>query len=257
MRRFLGIIAMIVMLTALIPGCGTVEEPEAPEEPAGLPEKIFEIQDYPKCDGAALTLPMSEAVCAALTGEEIINVHNKIIHNGSDKALENLFSSKADIIFVEKSEEKIKKAAENAGVDVEIVPVAREYYVFYTIEEDEDETAEETDDNTAADTENDKLPGITAEEANSVLLGTSSSNTKYEYGYFLSGYVPERIQIITVDGIYPSAAAVESGEYTFTLHYNAVIRADSPADSGERKIIAAMLDEKGQYLLEEAGYVKL
>ncbi|MDO4482646.1 MAG: hypothetical protein Q4C14_08025 [Bacillota bacterium] len=257
MRKFLGIIAAAVFFSALVAGCGNVEEQEAPQEPVGLPEKIFELQDYPKCDGAALALPMSEAVCAALTGEEIKNVHKKIVHNGSEKALENLLSSNADIIFIPDSEDKIKEAAQNAGIEVEIVPVAREYYIFYTTEDAEPDTSGETGDDAGAAEKEDEQPGITAEEAESVLLGTSSTNTKYEYGYFLSGFIPEKIQIIAVDGICPSAETVESGEYTFTLFYNAVIRADSPADSGERKIIDAMLDEKGQHLLEEAGYVKL
>lgn len=245
MRKSIGIIMIVVIMTALISGCKTGEENDMPEENVGLPEKIFELQDYPKCDGSVLTLPVSEAVCAALTGEEIQNVHSTVIHNGSDKAVENLLNSNAEIIFTEMAETELKEAAEKKNISIETVPVARDYYVFYTDAENAD------------DVNDGEQPGITAEEAESVLIGTSSTDTKYEYGYFLSGYAPAGIQILAVDGVYPSAETVESGEYPFTFSYNAVIRADSAADSGARKIIAALLDEKGQHLLEEAGYVKL
>lgn len=92
----------------------------------------FTLENYISVDGSTVTIPLSEAVAAALTNETIENVRPYILHNKTHNAYVNLIDGKADLIFVTSpSEEELEYAFEQ-DVELEVVPIVSEAFVFLT-----------------------------------------------------------------------------------------------------------------------------
>lgn len=80
----------------------------------------------------------------------------------------------------------------------------------------------------------------------------------YSVFYYAKEMYPgDHSRLLAVDGIMPGKETIERGEYPLNSPYYAVIRKDSPADSLERKLIAYILTDEGQRLMEECGYIPL
>ena len=92
----------------------------------------FTLENYISVDGSTVTIPLSEAIAAALTNEIIENVRPYILHNKTHNAYVNLIDGKADLIFVTSpSEEELEYAFEQ-DVELEVVPIVSEAFVFLT-----------------------------------------------------------------------------------------------------------------------------
>lgn len=92
-------------------------------------EPLFSSEDYPKIDGSTATLPLAEAFKANFTGTNINEVDVK--HSKTHNAYVNLINGNADLILVTYPSEDEKKLAENNNVELEIVPIVREAFVFF------------------------------------------------------------------------------------------------------------------------------
>jgi ABC-type phosphate transport system, periplasmic component len=77
------------------------------------------------------------------------------------------------------------------------------------------------------------------------------------YTYMQDLYAKEKIQVLSVDGVFPSKDTIMSGAYPFTMYYYAIIHSDLPETSPEREIIDFIRSEEGQALVEKAGYIPL
>ncbi|WP_051534032.1 PstS family phosphate ABC transporter substrate-binding protein [Desulfitibacter alkalitolerans] len=124
-QYMISIAVLIVMLfTSLFMGCQSKENTQN--------ELSFTLETYPRVDGSTVTIPLSEAIAAKLTGLTVDEVRPYILHNKTHQAYLNLINKKADIIFVTSpSEEELALAAEK-GVGLEIVPIVSEAFVFLT-----------------------------------------------------------------------------------------------------------------------------
>ncbi len=92
----------------------------------------FTLDTYVRVDGSTVTIPLSEAIAASLTGESIEAVRPYIRHNKTHEAYINLIDGKTDLIFVTSpSEEELAYAAEK-GITLEVVPIVSEAFVFLT-----------------------------------------------------------------------------------------------------------------------------
>lgn len=79
----------------------------------------------------------------------------------------------------------------------------------------------------------------------------------YTYSHYLDVLYPnENIKVLSVDGVYPDSAAVQSGEYAYSTYYYGVIRAGEEDGAGGR-FLAWMLGEEGQRCIGQAGYIPL
>ena len=93
-------------------------------------EKLYDLASFPKIDASLATQPLTNAIVKNFTGEEnfdesILNYSNT--HPGYVK----LINDEVDLIVVtEPSEEELKLAAEK-GVELEVIPVVKEGFVFY------------------------------------------------------------------------------------------------------------------------------
>lgn len=96
----------------------------------GKREAVFTEGTYPRIDGSTATIPLSEAFKAEFLGKDLNSV--SVDHNTTHYAYENLINGKADLILVTYPSEEEQQMAKNAGIELEIIPVVNEAFVFYT-----------------------------------------------------------------------------------------------------------------------------
>ncbi len=80
----------------------------------------------------------------------------------------------------------------------------------------------------------------------------------YTYNYYINNlYKNDDIKVLAVDGVSPTDDTMKEESYPFTTTYDAVIRADEPADSPARALRDFLLTEKGQAVVGMAGYCQV
>lgn len=89
-------------------------------------------KDYPRVDGSTATIPLSEAFAAAVMGVDLEEARQYIEHNKTHEAYVNLIDGKADIIFVTSPSEEELSYAREKNVELTVVPVVSEGFVFLT-----------------------------------------------------------------------------------------------------------------------------
>lgn len=94
------------------------------------PEVQFTKESYPRVDGSTATIPLSEAVASKLLSLSPEDVKKYIKHNTTHNAYVNLIEGKADIIFVTEPSVEELELAKKAGLELEVVPVVKEAFVF-------------------------------------------------------------------------------------------------------------------------------
>ncbi len=119
MRKTAILLLFVMILTSILTGCGE----------KGL---SFTLESYPRVDGSTVTIPLSEAMAARLTGLDIEEVRPYILHNKTHEAYVNLIDNNADIIFVTSPSEEELALAEEKGITLEVVPIVSEAFVFLT-----------------------------------------------------------------------------------------------------------------------------
>ena len=96
-------------------------------------EVVLSEEDYPRIDGAIATLPLAEAFKANFTGTDIKDV--EVIHSKTHNAYVNLINGDTDLILVTYPSDDEKKLAQEKNVDLEIVPIVKEAFVFFVNKE--------------------------------------------------------------------------------------------------------------------------
>lgn len=96
-------------------------------------EILFSKENYPKVDGSTATLPLAEAFKANFTGIDISEV--EVEHSKTHNAYVNLINGNADLILVTYPSEDEQKLAKDNNVELEIVPIVKEAFVFFVNKE--------------------------------------------------------------------------------------------------------------------------
>ena len=96
-------------------------------------EKVFSVEDYPRIDGSTATLPLAEAFKANFTGTDIKDV--EVTHSKTHNAYVNLINGDTDLILVTYPSEDEQKLAQEKNVELEIVPIVKEAFVFFVNKE--------------------------------------------------------------------------------------------------------------------------
>lgn len=106
-------------------------------------EKIFSEEDYPRVDGAIATLPLNEAFKANFTATDI--KETEIVHSNTKNAYLNLINKETDLILVTSPTEEELELAKQKNVELEVVPIAKDAFVFFVNKENpvEDLTLEQ------------------------------------------------------------------------------------------------------------------
>ena len=76
----------------------------------------------------------------------------------------------------------------------------------------------------------------------------------YTFRYFLEGlHQEDRVKMLSVDGVYPSAENIQNGSYPFTTYVYAVTL-KSNEDPYVHQFIDYILSEEGQSIVYQSGY---
>ena len=114
------ILLVVTIVTALILSSCT----------SGAASPKFTKDNYPKVDGSTATIPLSENIAAKLLTLTPEEGKAFIKHNTTHNAYVNLLAGKADIIFVTEPSIGELDLAKKAGIELEVVPVVKEAFVF-------------------------------------------------------------------------------------------------------------------------------
>ncbi len=290
------IVIMLFLALPVFSGCSGEKDNAEKSTPS------FTIETYPRVDGSTVTIPLSEAVAAELSGMQPEEVRPYILHNKTHPAYINLIDHNTDLIFVTAPSKEELQLAEEAGVTLEVIPVVSEAFVFLvnadnpvaalTHEEirqiysgtitswselggpDTPIVAYQRPVNSGSQTgflelvmrellpQEPPVEQVIAEMGMLIDAVAAYNNQPdaigYSYYYFVMDmWGAEKIKLVEVDGVAPTAESISSGEYRYTTAYYAVIRADEPQDSPARQVIEWLLSESGQELAEATGYVRL
>jgi phosphate transport system substrate-binding protein len=90
----------------------------------------FNQENYPRVDGSTATIPLSENIAGKLLNLTPEESKQFIKHNTTHKAYVNLIEGKADIIFVTEPSIDELELAKKSGIELEVVPVVKEAFVF-------------------------------------------------------------------------------------------------------------------------------
>ena len=131
-KNLINVLLIIIMILVII-GCIVSYLYFVQVESEENPNIIFNEENYPKVDGSIATLKMAEYFKSKFTGEKIENVN--ITHTKTENAYDNLINKEVDLILVTYPTEKEIVQAQEAGLELEIVPVAKEALVFFNSKE--------------------------------------------------------------------------------------------------------------------------
>lgn len=298
-NKVINILLIIIMFLVVI-GCivgymyFTQEKVEIKGEDA-----IFSLENYPRIDGSTATLPLAEAFKSNFTGTDLEEID--IQHSKTHNAYVNLINGDTDLILVTYPSEDEQKLAEEKGVELEIVPVVKEAFVFLVNKDNpvENLTLEQIQNIYTGDIKNWKEVGgedskIVAYQrpensgsqtgmlslvmqgkkmiepiTENVVSGMAEiidviseydnekSSIGYSYYYYATTmYTSDTIKFLEINGVKPTYDNIKNGLYSIQTAYYAVIRKDEAHDSNARKLLNAMISERGQNVAKEAGYVQ-
>lgn len=134
-KWLINILLIIIMILVVI-GCVVgylyfTRDVEIIKEPEYIP--IFSTENYPRIDGSTATLPLAEAFKADFTGTDIKEV--EVTHSKTHNAYVNLINGETDLILVTYPSEDELKLAKEKGIELEIVPIVKEAFVFFVNKE--------------------------------------------------------------------------------------------------------------------------
>jgi phosphate transport system substrate-binding protein len=127
------IILMLMSLALVVAGAGCGEKPMP--EASDPPPPAFTAESYPVIDGSTVTIPLSEALASRLMDLPLEEARQYVLHNKTHPAYVNLIYGKADLIFVTGPSEEELQLAEDQGVELEVIPVVHEGFVFLSNED--------------------------------------------------------------------------------------------------------------------------
>ena len=131
-KNLINALLIIIMILVVI-GCIVSYLYFVQVENEENPNILFSTENYPKVDGSIATLKMAENFKSKFTGQNIENVN--IMHTKTENAYKNLINKKVDLILVTYPTEKEIVQAQEAGIELEIVPIAKEALVFFNSKE--------------------------------------------------------------------------------------------------------------------------
>jgi phosphate transport system substrate-binding protein len=177
----------------------------------------------------------------------------------------------------------LKTAKEN-GIEIELVPVGLEAFVFFVNKNNPVEclTTDEIRSIYRGNITNWKEVGGPDRTINPLLrIKNSGSQTMmekfmendmiksrsifavfgasigYSFRYYLSGMVAnDNVKMLSVNGMYPDETNIQNGLYPLTSSFYVAYRKDNP-NPNIKKLVDWILSPEGQRLIEDCGYVAI
>lgn len=144
MKKFLSIFGTIIIMAIIVFVClgaynyvidledeqNRVEQDLSSHSVSTNP--IFSLEDYPKVDASLATQPLTDAFIKNFTGT--LPSEEELDYTNTHPGYVRLISDEVDLIVVTEPSEEELKLAEEAGVELEVIPVVKEGFVFYVNE---------------------------------------------------------------------------------------------------------------------------
>ena len=92
--------------------------------------KLWAYQSVPKMDGSTSAIPLEAGLKSKMLGVSYSDAKLLVSHHKTHESFQMLLSGENDMIFTVPISEDQKKAADEAGVKLNFVPVAKEGFVF-------------------------------------------------------------------------------------------------------------------------------
>ena len=244
--------------------------------------------ELPVLDGAAALLPVYAAVFHALYPEdawafdgESYTADSKLQYRNTKGAYQAIVDGAADLVFCAGPSEGQLAYAAAHGVELELVPVGREAFVFFVNEQNPVDglTQEQLRDVYAGEITNWKELGgqdrlICALQRNEGsgsqtrflkfmdgrptshgLFAFLGASVGFSFRYYVDGIVKAQgVKLLAIDGVYPGKEEIRAGTYPLTGEFYAVYRKGDP-NPNLQKILDFVLSPEGQRIVEESGYV--
>ena len=257
--------------------------------------------DLPVLDGAAALVPVYASVIDNIYPEGCVTYEGGVFsddnmygenfaddsvmqYQNTIRGFDALVDGSVDLFFTaHPSKEQLQSAADK-GVELEIVPVGLEAFVFFVNAKNPVEglSVDEIRGIYRDEITNWKQVGGPNRIINPMLrIKGSGSQTMmekfmegdmitkrslfavfggsigYSFRYYLSGMVAnDNVKMLSVNGVYPSAENIRSGEYPITASFYVVYRKDNDNDN-VKKLVDWLLTDEGQTMIENCGYVSL
>ncbi len=267
-------------------------------------EPIFTVENYPRVDASLATQPLTNAFIKNFTNQNI-DV-SKLNYTNTHPGYVKLINGEVDLIVVtEPSEEELALAKEK-NVELEVIPVVKEGFVFYvngensvnnlSLEQIQKIYTGEITNWSQVGGENLEIKAFQRPENSGSQTGMLSLVMKglnlveppkenliqsmsqiinlvsnydngknaigYSYYYYaktmyagIDEKVANGIKLLSVNGVEPNNENIRSGKYPLNTAYYIVINKNEPEGSNVRKLVEAMLSERGQAVAESVGYV--
>ena len=255
--------------------------------------------DLPVLDGAAALVPVYASVIDNCYPEGSVTYEGGVFsddnyygenfaadsvmqYQNTIRGFDALVGRSVDLFFTAHPSKEQIQFAEDKGVELEIVPIGLEAFVFFV-------------------NKNNPVDGLTTEQIRSIYRGEitnlkdvggasrminpltrvegSGSQTMmekfmdgnmltsrqplsifggaigYSFRYYLSGMVAdENVKMLAVDGIYPNAENIRNGSYPISTNFYVVYRKDNQNEN-VGKLVEWLLSNEGQTMIEACGYV--
>lgn len=140
------IILVIILVLMLIGGIGYIvwdnaqnnigqAEGENQKEKVDDTARAAELREklkgsFPKMDGSTSTIPLEAGIIAAFEGISQEEAEAKVQHSTTYGSFDNLLDGKCELIFTPLLSDEQKQAAKDKGIELEVVPITKEAFVF-------------------------------------------------------------------------------------------------------------------------------
>ena len=250
----------------------------------------YERGELPVIDGAAALYPVFSAFVHAVYPEDAVifdgsdfTAESCLKMNNTINAYREIVDGEADIVICAPPSDEQLAYAGSKGVELEMVPIGREAFVFLVNSANPVESVSMSDlkdiysgrirnwsslggmDKRIEPLQRNRGSGsqtsflkIMGEDADiRPYFGLPGSAIGFSFRYYVSDVVKEGgVKMLAVDGHYPDKDNIVNGDYPFVSSFYAVCRA-SEENENVHALIEWMLSEEGQAIIDETGYVRV
>ena len=209
---------------------------------------------------------------------------SKMQYKNTVRGYTAIVDGETDILFCAAPSAEQKQYAEDQGVELVYVPVGLEAFVFFVNEKNpvDSLTVEEIRSIYAGEYRNwsevggvnrvinpvTRRAGSGSQSAMDSFMGGRKIAPKsplaifgasigFSFRYYMDGIVGnDRVKMIALNGVYPSAENIQNGTYPVIAKFYAIYRADNK-NPNIPTLIDWILSDEGQTLIEQSGYVRI
>ena len=250
------------------------------------------IENIPKIDGATALYPVYSAFVNALYPKESLVYdrskksfleNSKIDKTGTRDAYKKLVDGDVDIIFCAKPSKEQIEYAESKNVELELVPIGREAFVFIVNKNNEvyNLSIEQIKNIYSGKIKNwkevsgENIPiislvrkkGSGSQTAMLSFMGNAPIKNKfntfygrrigYSFRYYIEDIVNNsNIKMLSINGIEPTALNIKNGKYPIVDNFYMIYRKNDD-NKNIQTIKDFILSKKGQEIIDKTGYVSI